>query len=178
MASKKAGVFGARMPILFNPFFFRKYANPLARSANSLYVRWMVVPSAVTWWIARAEGSMVAARGRKDVVESVWMCGGVGEEVVVDGVEEAEEATRWERTLWRRIEADDILVSVLNCGECLDCLCSWQKSKARKYSSTDGSSQASIQIAVQSMSCALKHYISRRSVIRFTMLLDQTQESA
>ena len=52
--------------------------------------------------MAGAEGSMAAARGRKDVGERVWMCGGWEEEEELEG-------RRCEAMERRRVVGEDIL---------------------------------------------------------------------
>lgn len=69
------------------------------------------------WWIARAEGSIEAARGRKDVGESVWRCGGwFAAVVVVEGEVGVEEGRRWERRSWRRVDGGDIVCVGIDMG--------------------------------------------------------------
>lgn len=57
--------------------------------------------------MASASGSMAAARGRKEVGERVWMCGGGAEGV--EDEDEDEEGRKWEASFWRRVAGEDIL---------------------------------------------------------------------
>jgi hypothetical protein len=60
--------------------------------------------------MASASGSISAARGRKKVGESVWMCGGLVDEVVVEGgVAADEEGRKCAASFCKRVEGGDIL---------------------------------------------------------------------